>query len=49
MTIDHAWNEHHDVETTSESIQQMLAGGTPNWVKWPRDYVSLRELGYFYS
>jgi len=29
---------HHDVATTSESIKQLLAGGTPNWVKWPEDY-----------
>lgn len=44
VTIDHAWNETHDLDTTHESIQRMLAGGTPNWVKWPRDYISfMRE------
>lgn len=29
---------HHDLPTTKASIQQILAGGTPNWVKWPEDY-----------
>lgn len=29
---------HHDVETTSESIKQLLADGTPDWVKFPKDY-----------
>ncbi len=32
--------ERHDVDATHESIQRMLAGGTPNWVKWPQDYRS---------
>lgn len=36
--LDEAFNEHHDVSATSEAVQQMLAGGTPNWVKWPHDY-----------
>jgi hypothetical protein len=30
--------ERHDVDATHEAIQQMLAGGTPNWVKWPHEY-----------
>ena len=32
--------ERHDVDATHEAIQQMLAGGTPNWVKWPHEYKS---------
>lgn len=28
----------HDVDKTRESIKQLLANGTPNWVKWPEDY-----------
>lgn len=28
----------HDLKTTRETIKQLLAGGTPNWVKWPQDY-----------
>jgi hypothetical protein len=34
------WNERHDIDATHESIQQMLAGGTPNWFKWPHEYKS---------
>lgn len=36
--VDNIWNEQHDVDATHESIQKMLAGGTPNWVKWPHEY-----------
>jgi len=32
--------ERHDFDATHESIQQMLAGGTPNWVKFPHEYKS---------
>lgn len=32
------WNPKHDVDATQTAVQQMLAGGTPNWVKWPMDY-----------
>ena len=28
----------HDVAATEESIQMMLAGGTPDWVRFPQDY-----------
>lgn len=38
--LENPFNEHHDVAATSEAIQQMLAGGTPNWVKWPHEYRS---------
>jgi hypothetical protein len=30
--------ERHDINATHEAIQQMLAGGTPDWFKWPHDY-----------
>jgi len=38
--VENPFNEHHDVAATSEAIQTMLAGGTPNWVKWPHEYKS---------
>jgi hypothetical protein len=37
-TIDDPWKEKHDVDATHQAIQQMLAGGTPNWVRWPHEY-----------
>ena len=36
--VDDPFLGHHDLPTTKASIQQILAGGTPNWVKWPEDY-----------
>ncbi len=36
--IDDPIKSYHDLPTTKASIQQILAGGTPNWVKWPEDY-----------
>lgn len=36
--LEQPWKEHHDLPTTKATIQQLLAGGTPNWVKWPEDY-----------
>jgi hypothetical protein len=38
--VENPFNQHHDVDATHEAIQQMLAGGTPNWVKWPNEYKS---------
>src|ERR1700676_4235895 len=38
--VENPFNEHHDVDATHEAIQQMLAGGPPNWVKWPHEYKS---------
>lgn len=30
--------EYHDVAATQETIQKMLAGGTPDWVRFPEDF-----------
>jgi hypothetical protein len=38
--VEDPFKERHDVAATSEAIQSMLAGGTPNWVKWPHEYKS---------
>jgi hypothetical protein len=44
--IENVWNEKHDVNATHEAIQEMLAGGTPNWVKWPQDYKSYAKESF---
>jgi hypothetical protein len=31
-------NSVHDLKTTRETIKQLLANGTPNWVRFPQDY-----------
>ena len=36
--VENVFNERHDIDATHETIEQMLAGGTPNWVKWPHEY-----------
>lgn len=38
--VENPFNERHDVSATSAAIQEMLKGGTPNWVKWPHEYKS---------
>jgi hypothetical protein len=44
--IEEPWKERHDLSTTRETIQQLLAGGTPNWVKFPRDYTSFVQESF---
>lgn len=29
---------HHDMSTTDETVQMLLANGTPDWVKRPKDF-----------
>jgi hypothetical protein len=29
--VENPFNERHDIDATRGAIQQMLAGGTPNW------------------
>src|SRR5271157_4613025 len=36
--LENPWKSHHDQKTTQETIKQLLAGGTPEWVKHPEDY-----------
>ena len=37
------WESRHDLKTTRETIKKLLAGGTPNWVKWPKDYKAMAQ------
>jgi hypothetical protein len=37
------WEGRHDLKTTQETIRKLLAGGTPNWVKWPKDYRAFAQ------
>jgi hypothetical protein len=38
--------ERHDIDATHEAVQQMLAGGTPNWVKWPHEYKAMAKESF---
>jgi hypothetical protein len=43
QNLDDPWKEHHDLKTTKETISKLLAGGTPNWFKWPKDYKNFAQ------
>lgn len=44
--LERPWQEHHDLPTTRESIQSILAGGTPDWVKHPEDFKAFARESY---
>jgi hypothetical protein len=37
-TVDDPIKSRHDIKTTRESVKQLLANGTPDWVKHPEEY-----------
>lgn len=37
---------HHDIATTTETVKQLLADGTPDWIKWPQDYKHYAEEAF---
>jgi len=43
QNLDDPWKGHHDLKTTKETIRKLLAGGTPNWFKWPKDYKAFAQ------
>lgn len=43
VPVENPIRDIHDMTTTRESIKHMLAGGTPNWVKWPQDYKAFAK------
>lgn len=44
--LSNPWEGRHDLKTTQETIKKLLAGGTPNWVKWPKDYRAFAQESY---
>lgn len=44
--VENPWQERHDVAATSEAIGRMLAGGTPNWVRFPHEYKSMAKESF---
>lgn len=40
---DDPWVGRHDLKQTRETIKKLLAGGTPNWVRWPKDYKAFAQ------
>lgn len=37
------WSGYRDVDATQAIFQQALAGGTPDWVRWPEDYKNFAK------
>jgi hypothetical protein len=44
--LSNPWKERHDIKVTQETIKQILKDGTPNWVRWPKDYKSFAQETY---
>lgn len=44
--VENPFNERHDLQATGEAIEKMLAGGTPNWVKFPHEYKSMAKESF---
>lgn len=44
--LSNPWEGRHDLKTTNETIKKLLAGGTPNWVKWPKDYRAFAQEAF---
>ena|ERR1700676_2134264 len=43
QVLDKPWEARHDLSVTRETIKKLLAGGTPNWIKWPREYKQFAQ------
>jgi hypothetical protein len=41
--VENPFNERHDIDATRDSIEKILADGTPNWVRWPKDYKAMAK------
>lgn len=44
--LPNAWEGRHDMKVTRETIKKLLADGTPNWMKWPKDYKAFAQETY---
>ena len=42
-------NPYHDLRTTTETIKQLLADGTPDWFSHPEDYKNFADESYQYD
>lgn len=41
--LSNPWVGRHNLKATRETIKHLLAGGTPNWVRWPEEYRSFAQ------
>lgn len=43
QNLEKAWASNHNLKATQETIKTLLRGGTPNWVRWPREYKAMAQ------
>lgn len=43
QNLDNPWGVNRDLKTTRETIKKLLAGGTPNWFRFPREYKAFAQ------
>lgn len=41
--LEEAWASRHDLKTSQETIKRLLRNGTPNWVRWPKEYKAMAQ------
>lgn len=41
--LNDAWMSRVDMKTSQETIKKLLAGGTPNWLRWPKEYKAFAQ------
>jgi hypothetical protein len=46
QNLSNPWKERHDLAVTQNTIKQILKDGTPNWVRWPKDYKQFATESY---
>jgi len=46
QNLSNPWEGRHDLKRTRETISKLLAGGTPNWIKWPKDYKAFAQESF---
>lgn len=46
QNLEEPWKEYHDVSATQEAIKQLLAGGTPDWVRFPHEFKDMAREAF---
>ena len=43
QNLNDPWMSRVDMKTSQETIKKLLAGGTPNWLRWPKEYKAFAQ------
>lgn len=44
--LDKPWEVNRDMKTTEATIRKLLSSGTPNWVRFPKDFRAAAQESY---